>query len=1076
MEGNLMSLRLNRTVLSVVATLVAFAVVASGCGSDGAGDRHAFFDPEDSLLRLDADFGLGGALVADELSLNNGFVSDSQGNLYTAIYEYHPNSQVEVRKYGATGELFFRRQFKIDVLSPGADDWTWNVNLLVDANDRLVIKGFQGRSAGTYRHWIIRLNSDGSVDTEFSDNGLVAPFSIPNYCTGRFALSEDESLYHYIAKCNVGQIVGASGELVNHGYKTYLMNISTADGLVQGSGWVLLEGDPNTKLSPTNENQFVIATAEGEKVELRRYNSDGTLDRQFGFNGLQEHSPVAGAPRLTVRDIAIDEDGWIVVVGYTHGYDDDREEAFIAMYDANGQPYNDFGSDGFNSVVVADPVPLGSESSLLGVEWRAEHVAINGSNYAVSVTRERTLRLKDITEEVVSYLSTRTVCALTFEIFMELEHMADRMERHPEDAEMFGVDLDDIPVFDYQDPSLVDAEVDPRHPYRAQMEAMHDCMEAFARSDDPAVAEAIETAARKFLNEIVALNAPEPDSSPESESSSESDSLGRLGMLGEFVRLNDSQEVGIVTFTRNPDVIYGYEGIFPSERYPVVEANEGFQGGNRHDESYGLVVDASGGVFLGTRLPHDSEDGIVLLERGLPSTEVGTFASAPMCGETLENASFISWNIETNLPYGEFAYELETGAGIDFGFGLPRFHPSVEAVLNHTLGPIQEVPWSGSFRINGYDVRDVRDGWTDPVLIGSSEWFDPADPANGCALASIVVAESADASSVEENGGTDTFTVRLNSVIDAGVDVMVTSSSPDDLMVSPAQLQFSPGNEFEDQLVTVTGVDDAAQDGSAGRTILLNVAKSQSYGSYANAGEVSVSVMIIDDEQVLADEIAAVEAAAAEADAAAAQVAADAQAVADAAAAQAAAEQALADAAVVAQELADAAAAQAGIDQEAAVQAAVEQALAEVAAAEAAAAEAAAAEAAAAEAAAAEAAAAEAAAAEAAAGVVSTGYTAEDFASVASAAEFMELTISEFQATGVYVVDLLTQLGEGGYDSVSPLTDPPDVSGSESIAFTWDDEGQEVLDRVSTGYQVTPAEAQKFGAFLLTFFVGLTRG
>ena len=47
---------------------------------------------------------------------------------------------------------------------------------------------------------------------------------------------------------------------------------------------------------------------------------------------------------------------------------------------------------------------------------------------------------------------------------------------------------------------------------------------------------------------------------------------------------------------------------------------------------------------------------------------------------------------------------------------------------------------------------------------------------------------------------------------------------------------------------------------------------------------------------------------------------------------------------------------------------------------------------------------------------------------------------------------------------------------SSDGGFTWDDEGQEVLDRVTTGYQVTPAEAQKFGAFLLTFFVGLTRG
>jgi hypothetical protein len=33
-----------------------------------------------------------------------------------------------------------------------------------------------------------------------------------------------------------------------------------------------------------------------------------------------------------------------------------------------------------------------------------------------------------------------------------------------------------------------------------------------------------------------------------------------------------------------------------------------------------------------------------------------------------------------------------------------------------------------------------------------------------------------------------------------------------------------------------------------------------------------------------------------------------------------------------------------------------------------------------------------------------------------------------------------------------------------------------VLERVSTGYSLTPSEAQKFGTYLLTFFVGLTRG
>lgn len=58
----------------------------------------------------------------------------------------------------------------------------------------------------------------------------------------------------------------------------------------------------------------------------------------------------------------------------------------------------------------------------------------------------------------------------------------------------------------------------------------------------------------------------------------------------------------------------------------------------------------------------------------------------------------------------------------------------------------------------------------------------------------------------------------------------------------------------------------------------------------------------------------------------------------------------------------------------------------------------------------------------------------------------------------------------------TPIADPPGTSGAEAIASTWDDESRPVLDRVADGYGLTPAESQKFGTVLLTFFVGLDRG
>ena len=85
----------------------------------------------------------------------------------------------------------------------------------------------------------------------------------------------------------------------------------------------------------------------------------------------------------------------------------------------------------------------------------------------------------------------------------------------------------------------------------------------------------------------------------------------------------------------------------------------------------------------------------------------------------------------------------------------------------------------------------------------------------------------------------------------------------------------------------------------------------------------------------------------------------------------------------------------------------------------------------------------------------------------------MDLSVADFQATGVWVVDFLTQMGGGDPD---PLEDPPVPIGSEEVTYTWDADEIEVIDRVADGYGITRAEAQKFGAFLMAFFVGLSEG
>ena len=71
-----------------------------------------------------------------------------------------------------------------------------------------------------------------------------------------------------------------------------------------------------------------------------------------------------------------------------------------------------------------------------------------------------------------------------------------------------------------------------------------------------------------------------------------------------------------------------------------------------------------------------------------------------------------------------------------------------------------------------------------------------------------------------EAGGTATFTVVLNSQPTADVTIGLSSSDTTEGTVAPASLTFTAANWNVAQTVTVTGVDDALDDGDVAYTIV----------------------------------------------------------------------------------------------------------------------------------------------------------------------------------------------------------------------------------------------------------------
>ena len=74
---------------------------------------------------------------------------------------------------------------------------------------------------------------------------------------------------------------------------------------------------------------------------------------------------------------------------------------------------------------------------------------------------------------------------------------------------------------------------------------------------------------------------------------------------------------------------------------------------------------------------------------------------------------------------------------------------------------------------------------------------------------------------VPEKAGTGTYTVVLDSQPSAAVDIAITNTSPETVMLDTDTLTFTNSNWNQPQTVTVTGVNDAVVNLNGFRTAML---------------------------------------------------------------------------------------------------------------------------------------------------------------------------------------------------------------------------------------------------------------
>ncbi len=241
---------------------------------------------------------------------------------------------------------------KIASGGPNMDVWTTAVT--VTSDDKIMIVGTSPDNSWDYRMKVYRLNTDGSHDTSFNNDGMrnvYFPSSVDNLANA-VVMSGDKTVFGGSAADSWSRHDMGIGQLTSDGRN------DTA--FASGTGRTYVDfgfGDSDVRELLVQADGKIVAIGESQvfdnddSVAVTRLNADGSLDTSFSGDGKFAHDFGNGDSYGWAG--AIDEDGRIVIAGqYNNGAND---KAFVMRLTTAGELDTSFGTGGIKTFdFVAD--------------------------------------------------------------------------------------------------------------------------------------------------------------------------------------------------------------------------------------------------------------------------------------------------------------------------------------------------------------------------------------------------------------------------------------------------------------------------------------------------------------------------------------------------------------------------------------------------------------------------------------------------------------------------------------------------------------------------------------------------
>ncbi|WP_280192072.1 hypothetical protein [Delftia sp. PS-11] len=250
------------------------------------------------------DVGSGVALQSDGKIIVAG-TSDSSGDLDFSLIRLNADGTLDPHFGGnGTGKL----------IVPVGSGLDWGSSVTLQSDGKIVVAGTSDNGRGLTGFSLIRLNTDGSLDTGFGAAGkLIVSVGSGGAGASSVVLQPDGRIVVAGTSDNDFGLIrlNADGTLDTSfgGQGTGRLIMSVGSGRDVGSS-VILQSDGKMVVAGTSDN------GSNTDFSLIRLNPDGTLDTGFGGQGTGKLLvPVSSSGRDWASSVALQPDGKIVVAG-----------------------------------------------------------------------------------------------------------------------------------------------------------------------------------------------------------------------------------------------------------------------------------------------------------------------------------------------------------------------------------------------------------------------------------------------------------------------------------------------------------------------------------------------------------------------------------------------------------------------------------------------------------------------------------------------------------------------------------------------------------------------------------------